>query len=216
MIRRDLGLSKDHPIFIPIKRAALAEKAVIVSAMEGYVFVGAGLPPGRYLSLEKRGYVEQVLCRPSGSSRVPHIIRDAELNPLRGSIERVDKSPSLRVGCTVEVVSGMLAALQGVVVDLFDGYACVQFDTRTLVRILTLPVGILVPAESAAAGAAKKPAQPKLRMQQIDFQVAGIKGEAARRPTDKHDRRKDRLRKAQPKVRRPRVKPRVQLGFNFR
>jgi hypothetical protein len=103
-------------------------------------------------------------------------VRDRELNPLRGQINRADRSPDLRRGAQVEVLSGMLVALRGNVLDVDRDQAVVQFSTKTLVRILSLPVGMLrvaeeppaapaVPAASAAlaavsAGVSAVPAAP--------------------------------------------------------
>ena len=211
MIRRDLGVSKDHPVFIPVKRSALAEKHVVVSAMDGYVFVGSGLPSNRYFALERRSYVEQVLCRPSGSGRIPHIIKDAELLPLRGQMEKVDKPSSLRRGAKVEVSEGMLASLQGTILDLYDNSASVRFDTRTLVRILAMPLGMLKFVENLPAAAAVPASVP---VQQAFPLAAPVKNDRAGAG---HRRRKELERRRKPgRAPAKKMPPRIQLGFKFR
>lgn len=210
MLRRDLGLHKDHPVYIPVKRSALAEKQVVVSAMDGYVFVGAGLPPNRYFSLEKRSYVEQVLGRYAGTQRVPHIIRDADLAPLRGQINQVEKSPAIRRGAKVEVSEGMLAALQGVVIDVSDHCACVRFSTRTLVRILSLPLGMLQPVVEEPPKVV--PVEPPKLYQMSLWRIDGRR--ERNKPCGVHQKR-DRPHQRHPQsARKPSVR-RIQLGFHF-
>lgn len=208
MIRRDLGLGKDHPVFVPVRRTALADRQVVVSAMDGYVFVGAGLPAGRYFSLEKRAYVEQVLSRYSGSQRVPHLIGDADLEPLRGRMAYVEKRPSIRRGSKVEVVSGMLSSLQGVVVEISNGTACVQFSMRTLTRILALPLSLLRSLEDG-----KKP-EVKLVPAKLYQATLGISMAATPAP-EKMAPKKMAPKKMAHKRRRPTQKTRVPASIQM-
>ena len=78
-IRSDLGVPKTYPVIVPAVRGST------VSALS-YVFIREGLPPGRYLMLERKGYAERVLSRQVGNLRTVSLVSGKEVDAmLRGS-----------------------------------------------------------------------------------------------------------------------------------
>jgi len=116
VLRRDLRVGEDFPIFVPAISYRRGDKVVTCQLMEGYAFVAAGLDEVAYFSLEHTPYVNQVMSAvgPNGL-RALHVIPDQSIEEMRKKLRGfimldVDFGDQVRVlegkykGLTLEVL----------------------------------------------------------------------------------------------------------------
>lgn len=130
-IRSDLGVPKSYPVIVPAVRGST------VSALS-YVFIREGLPPGRYLTLERKGYAERVLSRQVGNLRTVSLVSGKEVDAMLRAVER-PRTIALPRGQVVEVVSGPYLRVRGRTMTSFSSRdLLIQVRTRTLLRLLVV------------------------------------------------------------------------------
>jgi len=144
IIRRDLDVDSEYPIFIPAASYVKNGKTITIQLLEGYAFVASGLPETKYFKLEKRNYVNQVMsARATNLMRALQVITNDEVENMRVRLRSLVAS-ELTEGDLVRVVEGRYSGLDGEVVDVFDGdYATVSFIFRSLSVLATMPVVFL-------------------------------------------------------------------------
>jgi len=139
-LRRSLRLDANHPIFIPATSYCRNDRVVTLQLMEGYVFVGAGLDEVEYFTLERTGYVKQVMSviGPNGM-RVLHTIPNRNVEDMQRklrSMAMLDVNP----GDQVKVVEGKYAGLLMEVLFVEEEYVILQTSgLRSLSVITRLP-----------------------------------------------------------------------------
>jgi transcription antitermination factor NusG len=139
-IRRALSLEDDHPVFIPATSYSRGDRVVTLQLMEGYAFVATGLDEVVYFSLERTGYVNQVMSAvgPNGMrvlQTIPHRNIEDMKRKLRG-LAMLDVNP----GDQVKVVEGKYSGLQMEVIDVEDEHVSViTKGLRSLSVITRLP-----------------------------------------------------------------------------
>ena len=128
---KDLGAQEDFPIFIPYVIGGNHGKSLSI-LMEGYAFVGSGLPETRYFRLEGGPIVQQVLSAkgPHGM-RVLHTIPGDRIETMRKQL-RLLANADVEIGMAVRVLAGFYTGLEGTVVDVFPETVAVQFPLRSL------------------------------------------------------------------------------------
>lgn len=141
IIRSDLGVDDDFPIFVPAAIFNKQEKTIIIHLMEGYIFVKAGLSESSYFALEDQPYVNNVMSTTSG----PHNIRTLAVLPNK-EIESLKKklrqmiSSEIEIGANVNVLEGKFKKLEGTVVGISEkGEAYVHFKTRSWEKLTSIP-----------------------------------------------------------------------------
>ena len=133
---RDLGAPEDFPIFIPYVVGGNHGKSLSI-LMEGYAFVGSGLPETRYFRLEGGALVQQVLSsRGPHGMRVLHTIPDARIDDMKSQLRLLANS-DVEIGMPVRILAGFYTGLEGTVVDVYPHAVAVQFPLRSL-TIITL------------------------------------------------------------------------------
>lgn len=143
MIRRELDVDDLFPVFIPAAVYVKNGKTITIQLLEGYVFVGSGLPETAYFKLEKKGYVNQVMSRrDKNQMRVLQVIPNSEVLEMKKKLRRLVSSDIVE-GERVLVVEGRYACLEGEVIDIMDDCATVSFTFRSLAVLATMPVVFL-------------------------------------------------------------------------
>ena len=118
LLRRDLGVGPDFPIFIPYALFSKGGRKVSIRLVDGYVFLGSDLPEVRYFRLESLPFVESILSTRSGRGmRVLQTIPNSHVEELRERLRR-ELSVSIEEGSNVRVVRGNYANLTGRVIDV--------------------------------------------------------------------------------------------------
>lgn len=135
-LRKDLGS--------PTLQVVISKKS---SYPLNYVFVESSLFPSRYFSLEKRSYVERVLSKTVGSVRLLEFVPGRELLRFNKSLKTAQPNQYTR-GQPVEISAGIFSRVRGRFVALSSPEeGLVEVQTRTLIRILTIPLVDLSPSE---------------------------------------------------------------------
>lgn len=143
LLRRDLAVDFDFPIFIPAATYLKLNKPITVHLLEGYVFIGSGLPETTYFALEKKAYVNKVVSNTSGSRlRVLNTIADSYIKELQQQLRQMIVS-DVELNSRVRVVDGLYKNLEGVVIGFSYDYAHVQIDLRSIKIIATVPMAFL-------------------------------------------------------------------------
>lgn len=140
LLRADLSVSEDFPIFIPAATYPRGHRKVTVLLMEGYVFVATGLPEIKYFELEKRSYITKVMSAPGGNHKLRTLttIPNRTIAELRLQLRQMVTS-DLPVGTVVKVLDGTYKNLEGVVQGTNAENAFVEIHLRSLELIVTIP-----------------------------------------------------------------------------
>lgn len=127
-------------VFIPAASYERGDRRITVHLMEGYVFVGSGLPETRYFALENKPYVAKVMSVRSGRYRIrtPSVISDKHIEELRHQLRQMIVS-GIEIGDDVRVTGGQYQALKGLVLGFDGDYAFVRIELRSLEIIATIP-----------------------------------------------------------------------------
>jgi transcription antitermination factor NusG len=143
-LRSDLGVDPSFPIFIPATTYTKNNRTITLYLVEGYAFVGSGLPEVRYFALERKSYVHQVVFTKSGPHklRVPSVIPNSHIEEMRQRLRKLVSS-DIEIGATVKVTDGPYKALEGLVLDTEADQAIVQVRLRSIDLILTIPLVFL-------------------------------------------------------------------------
>jgi len=151
MLRRDLGVGKEHPIFIPAAVYPKQERLITVYLMEGYAFVGSGLPETTYFALEELPYISRVMSTAGPYNiRTLSTVSDDNILELRRKLQELI-SEDITEGASVEITQGIYRSLHGVVRGVEEDQVFVWLRLRSLEVIATLPrffLRILDPQEA--------------------------------------------------------------------
>lgn len=139
-LRRRLDLDSVFPIFIPSITYKKNGRNVTLHLMEGYAFVGSGLPDITYFSLEKKtNYVKQVLSNMSlNGIRVLSVIPNSYIIELKKQMRNLI-SMDISLRDRVKIVGGLYSSLFGEVIEVQEETAIVKITMRSLSIITQLP-----------------------------------------------------------------------------
>ena len=139
-LRIDLSVGSDFPVFVPATNYTKNNRTITLYLVEGYVFVGSGLPETTYFALERRPYISRVIHTKPGPHklRVLSVIPDTYIEEMRGQLRALVAS-DIEVGAEVRVTDGPYKALAGKVLDVEGDQAIVEIHLRSLELILTIP-----------------------------------------------------------------------------
>ena len=140
LLRKDLELEADFPIFVPAVTFTKNGKTVTRPLVEGYVFVASGLVEVAYFALERRPYVEKVLDSTPGPTkmRVLHTIPNKHIEDWKVKRQELLAS-TIQEGEQVRVLDGPYRALEGKVLGVEGDQAFVQVCLRSINLIITAP-----------------------------------------------------------------------------
>jgi transcription antitermination factor NusG len=146
-LRESLGVESNHPVFVPSVVYTRAGKRTAVHLMEGYAFIGTGLPETAYFALEHNcQYVKQVLSTGSdGEMRSLSTLPDANVEEMRKRL-RQHVATDIEKGMVVAVTEGTFANLEAEVMDFDGGDAVVSIELRSIKIITRLPRVFLDPS----------------------------------------------------------------------
>lgn len=148
LLRKALAVDDNYPVFVPSISYVVGNRRTTLHLMEGYVFVGSGLPEVQYLNLEGVcPYVKKVLTSNSPSGmRVLSVIPDAGVQDMRKQLSQ-HVSSDVVAGMHVTVTDGVYANLDGDVVDVAGSDAHVRIILRSIDIITSIPRVFLTPAD---------------------------------------------------------------------
>lgn len=143
-IRRELGVGPDHPIFVPSCAYVKNGKRVVVNLIEGYAFVGSGLPETTYFKLEQTSYVEKVISSVTGpyKMRALSTVPNSHILKLRQKLQE-EMASDLEVGMYVYVTDGIYRRLEGTVINMFADSAVIKIELRSKTLLATIPLSSL-------------------------------------------------------------------------
>lgn len=141
VLRRDLDVSLEFPIFVPVISYPKGNRTINIHLMEGYVFVGSGLQDTTYFSLERKDYVAQIISTP-GRVRSLSVVPNSKIEDLRNQLRKLVAS-DLQVGAVVRVTNGTYRNLEGLAIILSGDTAIVRIKLRSLDLIATIPTVFL-------------------------------------------------------------------------
>lgn len=133
-------------VFLPSINLRLDGRAVHFSVMDGYCFVGSGLPTEEYFrKVEDSPYLNKVLYTKSRNLAL-HTVPNTTIEELKHKLSLMVSS-DIKEGDRVLITKGVCENLEGVVlsVDQDAGEANVLLETRTLKTIRRLPCFSLFP-----------------------------------------------------------------------
>lgn len=139
ILRRDLRVDADFPIFIPYALFDKGGRKVSIRLVDGYAFVSSTLPETRYFKLENSPFVEVVLSTKNGSGvRVLQTVADSHVQELRERLRR-ELEGTIEVGTDVRILKGNYANLTGPVVDVFSDRVAVHIPLRSREIVAVVP-----------------------------------------------------------------------------
>ncbi len=150
MIQKDMD-AEDHPVFVPALSYTKGSRRITLHLMEGYVFVGSGLPEVRYFALENKPYINQVMSTRSGPHRmrVLSVIENDYVKDMRDQLRGMIAS-DIELGTTVQIINGRYKSLEGTVLGIEGDYAFVYVVMRSLETVATVPKIFLETGNSGA------------------------------------------------------------------
>lgn len=139
VLEQDLD-AEGLPLFIPSLSYTKNNKRITLHLMEGYVFVGSGLPETRYFALERKPYINQVMSSHGGlhQMRTLSVIDNSYIEKLRDQLRDMVSS-DIDVGDRVQVLKGRYRTLEGDVLGFDGDKAFVSIELRSLKVIATIP-----------------------------------------------------------------------------
>jgi len=139
LLRRDLGVEENFPLFIPAISYPKNGKNIIIHLLEGYVFVSSSLSEEKYFRLENKFYIQQVMASkgPKGM-RILNVIPDKEVRKMKDQLQGLVAS-EIKTGDWVQVIDGTYTTLEGEVVDVHGDDALVHFELRSIKIISQIP-----------------------------------------------------------------------------
>lgn len=131
-LRKELGVEKDWPIFIPSRIYKKRGKQITIHLMEGYAFIATGLDEVIYFKLEQNKLVEQVMTtsNPKGM-RILSTIPDTKISDLRRKLNS-EVASDFDPGTKVMVTEGLYQRLDGTVLETEGDHVIVHFELRSL------------------------------------------------------------------------------------
>jgi len=138
-LRDALGVAHDHPVFVPSCVYTRGGRRTAVHLMEGYAFIGSGLPETAYFALEHSSqYVRQVLSAGGDEDgfRTLQTLPDANVSEMRQQL-REHVSTDLDVGMAVMITEGTYAAIHAEVLGFEEDEAVVCINELRSLQIIT-------------------------------------------------------------------------------
>jgi hypothetical protein len=137
-LRTLLSVDPSFPVFVPYATYTKGGRTVSVRLIEGYSFVGTGLPETAYFRLEKSSLVSRVFSSSMNGMRVLHTLPNSEVEGMRARLAE-SLGADLEIGAQVRITGGNYRDLEGVVVDLYEKRVAVQIVFRSLTAISVVP-----------------------------------------------------------------------------
>jgi len=145
-LRADLHVGSDFPVFIPATTYIRGHRRTTIRLLEGYAFVGSGLPDTMYFQLENRSYVERVMSVQTGPYKIRTIstIPNISIESLRKQLQ--DELGSIvAVGDRIRITEGSYKALEGLVQGRDEENAYIQIELRSMKIVATIPLAFIEP-----------------------------------------------------------------------
>jgi transcription antitermination factor NusG len=138
-LQSDLGVTADWPLFVPAATYTRMGRRITLHLMEGYVFVGAGLPETTYFALENNcPLVRQVLSVPGPRGlRVLSTIPNRDIEGMRCQL-RAQIATDISEEMHVRVTEGTFAPLEGRVlyVDTEDAHVLIELRSIKIIKLI--------------------------------------------------------------------------------
>lgn len=148
-LRSLLSVDASFPVFVPYATYTKGGRTVSVRLIEGYSFVGTGLPETAYFRLEKSSVVARVFSSSVNGMRVLHTLPNGEVEGMRARLAE-SLGADLELEARVRITGGNYRDLEGVVVDLYEKSVAVQITFRSLTSIAVVPRNIVTFATTEA------------------------------------------------------------------
>lgn len=138
-LRKDLGVRSDFPIFVPATTYLKNGKPVTLHVMQGYVFVGTGLPSTKYFALENQPYVNRILSEEgSNNMRALSVVDDSHICSLKKKM-RVKSTSGLCGDTYVDIIAGLYENMEGKILSVSGDNATVHIKLRSIEVVTDLP-----------------------------------------------------------------------------
>lgn len=147
-LRANLGVSEDWPMFMPAATYIREGRRITLHLLEGYVFVGSGLPETTYFAMETQSpVVRQILSSPGHRGiRVLSTLPNSAVEGMRNQL-REQIATDITVGMAVQITEGTFSPLEGRVLYVEEEDAHVLIELRSIRIIKQLPRVFLEPID---------------------------------------------------------------------
>ena len=139
----DRLLNKERDVFIPAVTYVKRGIPTTLYYLQGYVFVRAGLPSGRYFDLLNNSFFSSVLYTQDGDKTYLQLLPQSEIDKIRKALQDYTHV-IFAEGDTVVVTAGVYKDLKGVCKGMVTEDTCtVLFKMRSVESVVELPVAML-------------------------------------------------------------------------
>lgn len=140
VLRKDLRVDEDHPIFIPTTLFQRDGRVIPISLMEGYAFVATGLDEMDYFRLEEQQYVSRIMSTRQGPHKMRYlsVVSNTHIEAMRRKLREM-VTTEIPLGTEVSIREGRFRGLEGRVVGMDEANAFVRITLRSLDLVATVP-----------------------------------------------------------------------------
>ena len=143
LIRQDLRLPDDVPIFIPARTYRRDSNVYTLYLLSGYIFIGSDAEDMVLYRLESLPYVSQVISHKNKRGlKVLKTIPNSEIEKMRQEL-RSSIVQDFPVGNRVDVVDGLYRNFEGELLQVIENSAVVHLKLRTLETLAKIPLVFL-------------------------------------------------------------------------
>ena len=136
-------LNGEREIFVPAVTYVKRGIPTTLYYFQGYVFVRAGLPSGRYFDLLSNSYFSSVLSYQEGHHTYLQLLPNEEIDKIKETL-RTHTQISFAEGDQVEFISGTYKGLTGVCLGMITEDTCsVKIKMRSIESLVSIPVAML-------------------------------------------------------------------------
>jgi transcription antitermination factor NusG len=143
LVRQDLQLPDDVPIFIPARTYRRDSNVYTLYLLSGYIFIGSVVEDVLLYRLENLPYISQVISHKNNNGlRVLKTLPNSEIEKMRQEL-RSSIVQDFPEGSHVNIVDGMYRNFDGKLMQIIDNNAVVHLQLRTLEAMAVIPLSFL-------------------------------------------------------------------------
>lgn len=136
-------LNKEREVFVPAVTYIKRGIPTTLYYFQGYVFIRAGLPSGRYFDLLGHSYFSNVLSYQEGEHTYLQLLPHSEIEKIKETL-KTHTHITFSEGDEVIVTSGTYKGLSGVCMGMLTDETCsVRIKMRSIESLVEFPVAMI-------------------------------------------------------------------------
>lgn len=141
LLTKMLGGTKE--VFVPAVTYVKRGIPTTLYYFQGYVFVRAGLPSGRYFDLLNHSFFASVLSYHEGDKTYMQLLPHSEIEKVRETL-RTHTQVTFAEGDEVQILSGTYKGLSGICTGMLTEDTCsVRIKMRSIESLVSFPVAMV-------------------------------------------------------------------------